>query len=142
MSGTLALVLLVMVGCQTYTPQEMKVRFAKFFVFEERHTPKKLKRELMPGMTREQVHTFYKGQPMSLHLRPANGWEVGVAGTNAHTVMVVGTYEWLHERKVQRCDVYVSPAAHSYFQLLADRDYVFFDGADKLIGFHHEMVGD
>ena len=139
----LALLLLsAVVGCRTFTPQEMKVRYAKWFIFEERHAPKKLKRQLMPGMTREQVHAFYGRQPMSSHVRPEMGWATA-AGTNAHTFEVAGTYEWLHEHKVQRCDVFESPVGHSYFmQLRPDIDSVFFDASDKLIDFHHEMVGD
>lgn len=138
----LFLVLLATVSCRTYTPQEMKARYVKFFVFEERHTPKKLRLQLVPGTTREQVYAFYARQPMSSHLRSETGWTAAASGTNAHIFEVIGTYEWLHDQKVQRCDVFESPVGHSFMQLLPDIDYVFFDASDKSIGFHHEIVGD
>lgn len=138
----LVVLLVAIVGCRRFSPEEMKVRYVKFFVFEEKHAPKSLKRQLTPGITRAQAHAFYKHQPMSSHIRPAAGWTTTGSGTNGHIFRAADTYEWLHETNAHRCDVFQSPAGHSYLQLLPDIDYLFYDPSDKLIGFHHEMVGD
>ncbi len=133
--------LLTVIGCRSYTPEEMKMRSAKFFIFEERHAPKWLKLHLTPGMTHAQVRALFQREPISSY-QVENSWATPADTKKRSTFATVRTFEWLHDKNVQRCDVFQSPALHSSFQLLPDVDYLFFDEADKLVGFHHEMTRD